>query len=272
MRAMPDASPPTNLLRSAPGAAPATTLTVLTGASRGLGAAMARQLLRPGMALLTLSRRPDPGLDAAARSAGCACSQWALDLAEPDAAVERLRAALLALADAPPARLVLLHNAALLPGPADMQAQPDEELRAALRLGLEAPLRLSAAALAASAGWGAQRQLLFVSSGLGRRAMAGSTAYCAVKAGLDHAARALALEHAQDPSTRIVSLAPGVIATDMQRQLRGADPARFAAQGRFDALHREGLLDTPEQAAAKVLAWLDRPDFGHNPVADVREA
>ncbi|MBB1160434.1 SDR family NAD(P)-dependent oxidoreductase [Aquariibacter albus] len=269
---MPALPTPTELLCSGPGARAASTLIVLTGASRGLGAAMARQLLRPGHALLTLSRRPDPGLDTAAQAAGCPCTQWSVDLAEPDAAVERLHALLLTLAAAPPARLVLLHNAALLPEPAGLHAQADEELRAALRLGLEAPLRLSAAALAASAGWGAQRQLLFISSGLGRHAMAGSTVYCAVKAGLDHAARALALEHADDPRTRVVSLAPGVIATDMQRQLREADPAHFAAQARFDALHREGLLDTPDQAAGKVLAWLDRADFGAPPVADVRAA
>lgn len=269
---MPALPPVPELLRSAPGACAASTLIVLTGASRGLGAALARQLLQPGHALLTLSRRPDPGLDTAAQAAGCPCTQWSVDLAEPDAAVDRLRTALLPLAAAPPARLVLLHNAARLPEPAKLQAQDDTDLRAALRLGLEAPLRLSAAALAASAGWGARRQVLFISSGLGRRALAGSTAYCAVKAGLDHAARALALEHADDPRTGIVSLAPGVIATDMQRQLRGADPARFAAQGRFEALHRDGLLDTPEQAAAKVLAWLARPDFGALPVADVREA
>ena len=38
-------------------------LVILTGASRGLGAAIARQLLQPGVSLLTLSRHPDATLD-----------------------------------------------------------------------------------------------------------------------------------------------------------------------------------------------------------------
>jgi NAD(P)-dependent dehydrogenase (short-subunit alcohol dehydrogenase family) len=68
----------------------------------------------------------------------------------------------------------------------------------------------------------------------------------------------------------VVSLAPGIIDTGMQVQLRGADDAAFAAQPVFDELKRSGALDTPEQAAQRVLAFLRRPDFGAEPVADVR--
>ena len=71
-----------------------------------------------------------------------------------------------------------------------------------------------------------------MSSGLGRRAMAGSAAYCAQKAGLDHFARALALEEQARPhGARVASVAPGIIDTDMQKQLRGADPQRFRGAG-----------------------------------------
>ena len=69
----------------------------------------------------------------------------------------------------------------------------------------------------------------------------------------------------------MVSLAPGVIDTDMQVQLRGGDPRRFSEQARFADLHRQGQLDSPTACAAKVLAYLDRPDFGADPVADVRQ-
>jgi hypothetical protein len=56
----------------------------------------------------------------------------------------------------------------------------------------------------------------------------------------------------------------------MQRQLRGADPTRFAAQAQFDEFHRSGALDSPATAAAKVIALLERDDYGANPVTDVR--
>ena len=36
-------------------------------------------------------------------------------------------------------------------------------------------------------------------------------------------------------------------------------------------MQSEGMLATPPVAAARVLAYLDRADFGSNPVADVRD-
>ena len=83
----------------------------------------------------------------------------------------------------------------------------------------------------------------------------------------------LALEEGmQARGARIVSLAPGVIDTDMQVQLRGADPAAFPDRERFVRLKTDDLLDSPELAAVKLLAYLDKPDFGREPVADVRDA
>ena len=126
--------------------------------------------------------------------------------------------------------------------------------------------------LRATAHWAASdRRVLFISSGLGRRAMAGSAAYCAQKAGLDHFARALALEEQGRPhGARVASVAPGIIDTDMQKQLRGADPARFREQATFAGFHSSGALDSPATAAGKLIALLEREDYGANPVADVR--
>jgi NAD(P)-dependent dehydrogenase (short-subunit alcohol dehydrogenase family) len=240
---------------------------IVTGASRGLGLAIATQLRARGARLLTLSRRPNSQLD------GPAVEQWAVDLAEPVAAAARLQAWVAALPRDALASLTLINNAAGLATPAPLAASDALELSRALRVGLEAPALLSAAFLRASNDLQVPRRLLNISSGLGRFAMAGSAAYCAVKAGLDHLSRAIALEEAARPhGAKVVSLAPGVIDTDMQVQLRSADPALFAEAARFAALKSEGRLDSAEAAAAKVLAWLDRADFGSNPVGDVRDS
>jgi NAD(P)-dependent dehydrogenase (short-subunit alcohol dehydrogenase family) len=71
---------------------------------------------------------------------------------------------------------------------------------------------------------------------------------------------------------RIVSLAPGVIDTDMQSELRAADRDGFPEGARFADLKAQGQLDSPDAAAAKVLRLLARPDFGAEPIADVRDA
>jgi len=244
-------------------------ITILTGASRGLGAAMAEQLLKPGHLLLTISRHTanlwvvrDSDLE-----------QWSVDLSDAAPAAERLQQWLVQEGERQPSSVTLINNAASLSPPGPLQADSSANLAMALRVGLEAPLLLSAAFLRATAGWAVPRRLLFISSGLGRRGMAGCATYCALKAGLDNLARALALEQAdQGNGAKVVSLAPGVFDTDMQAALRGADPGVFPEAANFLAMKNNGQLATPNDAAARVLAYLARPDFGSNAVADVRDA
>jgi len=244
-------------------------LFVLTGASRGMGAAMARQLLAPENLLLCLSRRRNTALD----TAGPGCEQWAIDLAQPVEAAERLAAWLAAQDPNAFASVTLINNAAALTRIGPIEACSDVELSSALRVGIEAPLLLSAAFLRATRSWAAFKRVLNISSGLGRRAMAGQASYCASKAGLDHLTRALALDEARRPNgAKLVSLAPGVIDTEMQQHLRAGDPAVFPELANFVGLKEKGQLTSPEDAAARVLAYLNRADFGTNPVADVRDA
>jgi NAD(P)-dependent dehydrogenase (short-subunit alcohol dehydrogenase family) len=244
-------------------------LTILTGASRGLGLAVARQRLQPGHRLLTLSRQPA----ALTAPEGAMLEQWSADLAAPALVAARLAGWLRGIDPAQLASATLINNAGVVSQLAPLGEVEADDLATALRVGLEAPTLLTAAFLRASRGWRVPRRVLLVSSGLGRRAMAGSASYCAAKAGLDHLARAVALEEAARPNgARIVSLAPGIIDTDMQVQLRNADPALFPERERFIGLKTASQLDSPEQGAAKLLAFLARSDFGSQPVADVREA
>jgi NAD(P)-dependent dehydrogenase (short-subunit alcohol dehydrogenase family) len=247
-------------------------LFIVTGASRGMGEAIAAALLVPGHLVWGLSRGRSERLQAQAAQAGGALEQWGVDLADPLPVAAKLEAALQAQPRERFAAVTLINNAALVSAPGPLQDTPAAELSAALRVGLEAVLLLSAAFVRATEGWAAERKLLNISSGLGRRAMAGAAAYCAVKAGMDHFSRAMALEQAGRPNpVKVVSLAPGVIDTGMQQQLRSADAARFPERERFVQLQSQGLLDSPEQAAAKVLAFLRRPGFGQDPVGDVRD-
>lgn len=247
-------------------------LCIVTGASRGLGAALARGLLARGAELLCLSRGLDATLQSDADAAGRRLEQWRVDLADAQPVAARVERWLEARGPAGLSGLLLINNAAVLetPGPFEMQA--DADIVRALRVGLEAPLLLSRAVLRASARWPLDRRILNISSGLGRRPLAGVATYCAIKAGLDHFSRTLAEEQAEATRpARVCALAPGIVDTGMQVQLRGADPHAFAARQVFEGFHSQGVLDTPEQAASKVIELLLSARFGADAVADVRE-
>jgi NAD(P)-dependent dehydrogenase (short-subunit alcohol dehydrogenase family) len=232
-------------------------LTLLTGASRGMGLSMARQLLSAGHTVLCISRTSAPDLDAHARHVGATVLQsWLRD----------------SEAEAPWASATLINNAGVIPQIAPLSEIEAGDLARALRVGLEAPMEITATFLRATQNWKAPRKVLNISSGLGRRAMASQAAYCAAKAGMDHFTRCLALEEALKPQgAKVCSLAPGVIDTGMQEQLRAAPAEAFPDKASFVGLKTGGSLTSPDDAAARILAYLERSDFGANPVADVRD-
>lgn len=245
-------------------------LAIVTGASRGLGRAVAQQLLHPQCKVLTLSRQPDAGLAQQAARLGADLDQWPLDVAAPEVA-PRLETWLREVPAERFDRAVLINNAGVLGRVGPIDAMDAATLAQVLRVGLEAPALLMAAFLRATRAWRARRRVLNVSSGAGRVAITGWAAYCAAKAGLDHLSRVVAQDEALLPNpAKVVSLAPGVIDTDMQAQLRESDERVFPTLQRFKDFKATGQLLAPAEAAARLIAFLDRNDFGATPVADVR--
>lgn len=236
---------------------------VVTGHRRGLGRAVADALTAAGVPVLGLARHA-PGAEGLPPGSGEVC----LDLADPAALAHWLAGPELAdfLADAETA--VLINNAGVL-RPLGLGGDLDAtEAVRAVALNVTAPLLLANAFLAASRHL-ADRRILHVSSGAARHAYAGWSVYCATKAALDRHAEALALEG--HPGLRIASVAPGVIDTGMQAEIRAADPADFPLQQRFVQLKQSGELTSPAAAAARLVDYLLGPRFGERVLSDLRD-
>ena len=250
-----------------------TRLLILTGASRGMGLAMAEQLLAPQHQLLCISRHANDALTLKAAQLKCTLTQWSLDLSDALPVTHQLAQWLQALDPSTLDSVTLINNAGVIPSIAPLSASDPVELARALRVGLEAPMLLTGAFLKATLHLQVPRKVLNISSGLGRRPMASQAAYCAAKAGMDHFTRCLALDEAHVTNgAKVCALAPGVIDTDMQTQLRSAALDDFPDRSGFAHLKQSGQLTSASEAARRVLAWLARPDFGQHPVADVRDA
>src|SRR5436309_64143 len=90
-------------------------ITIITGASRGMGLAMAEQLIDAGHDLLCISRKTNPALDERAAKAGARCEQWPHDLARATPAAQKLEAWLAAQDSGEIASATLINNAGLVP-------------------------------------------------------------------------------------------------------------------------------------------------------------
>ncbi|MGN6388765.1 MAG: SDR family oxidoreductase [Burkholderiaceae bacterium] len=237
---------------------------IVTGHSRGLGAAIAQELLSRRIAVLGVARR---GNDALAERFPTLLTQAEADLADVAALARWLDGGALArfLADAD--ATLLVNNAGTVEPVGPPGEQGTAAIARAVTLNAVAPLMLVDAVVAARPE-GATLRVAHVSSGAARNPYAGWSVYCATKAALDQHARAATLDRV--PGLRICSLAPGVIDTDMQAVLRATPLSRFPMRERFDALKADGALVSPDACAAAFVDHLLGDRFGNEPVADLR--
>ena len=237
---------------------------IVTGHTRGLGEGIARHLLARKARVLGIARTENQTL---AEEFGEALSQTRLDLADSRALLRWLDDGALAAFLNGASRPILINNAGLLQpiGPLDTQ-EPSHVARAA-SVNVSAALTLSAAFVTNTPD-AADRRILHISSGAGRKGYAGWSVYCASKAALDNHARAVALD--RTPRLRISSLAPGVIDTDMQAEIRATNEELFPDRARFAAMKRDGKLPSPDDVGGAVVEYLLAAEFGDQPVADLR--
>lgn len=242
----------------------ATTKAIVTGHSRGLGEAVAADLLQRGIAVLGLSRLPHGSL--AERYAGL-LQQTPLDLADTAQLLAWLRAGALARFVQGARCVLLINNAGTVRPMGASGILEGGQLARAVALNVTAPLLLANALVAATSGQ-TQRRVVHVSSGAARKPYAGWSVYCATKAALDMHARASLLD--QIPGLLIESVAPGVVDTDMQADIRAASEDDFPLRERFEAMKREGQLEHPSQVARKLVDHALSADFGLEPATDLR--
>lgn len=238
---------------------------VLTGHTRGLGAAIAEELLSRRIAVLALSRGRSDGL--AKRFPGF-LEQVELDLSDTAALAAWLGGGALQRFAGGGEALLLVNNAGLLQPVGPAGAQDLAQIGRTVAVNVAAPLMLASALVGAGTAT-VERRILHVSSGAARNAYPGWSVYCATKAALDHHARAVALD--QVPGVRISSVAPGVVDTDMQAEIRAASTDSFPLRERFVALKRQGQLASPQEAARKLVDYLLSEEYGQAAVTDLRE-
>ncbi len=237
---------------------------IVTGHSRGLGSALARTLLARGAGVLGLSRASEAALAAAHPQT---LQEVTLDLADSRALAEWLATGALARFTAGATQVLLINNAGLVQPIGPLGRQPGGAIAHAVALNVSAPLVLADALVAATAACG-DRRIVHISSGAARNPYAGWSVYCATKAALDMHARAVQLDAV--PGLRVASLAPGVIDTDMQVQIRASADSDFPLRERFEALKRDGQLASADDVAQRLVAHALSDAFGADPTPDLR--
>src|SRR2546423_1361261 len=237
---------------------------VVTGHSRGLGEAIAADLLARGLTVLGIARHENARLGAEFPPV----RQAALDLADSTALTRWLSTDALTQFVSGVGTALLVNNAGVLHPIGPPQTQDVEAVARAVSVNVGAALMFSAAFAGATTPR-CEGRILHVSSGAGRKPYAGWSIYCATKAAVDQHARCVALD--RTPHLLISSVAPGVIDTEMQAEIRSSTDERFPDRQRFVEMHRDKVLPSPEQTGGRLVDYALSDSFGREAVFELRD-
>lgn len=217
-------------------------LVIITGASSGLGQALAGSVPFPATVVdISRSGSETDGIE-----------HIAADLSDPGtwtgigAEIDRL------ISGHDPERAVFIHAAGSLT-PIGFAADVDSTAYAAnVLLNSAAGQVLGHLFLKAVRDREGLYQLIMISSGAANGVYPGWSSYGAGKAALNQWVRNVGAEQSERGGVQVVSIAPGVLATAMQEQIRETTAEDFPDVARFHALHEEDRLVDPMVAATKI--------------------
>ena len=220
---------------------------VVTGASKGIGRSIARTLAKDGCQVILLAR-PSNDLDEACDEIqAMSPSSFAVpcDLAQS----ESINAALRSMEEI---NIIdgIVHNAGTITPIQSMFDADDALWERNIYVNITGVQRLTKG-LHSKMKASQHCRVTTISSGAALRPLHSWSAYCISKAGLDMWSRCLAEEGANDGITSI-AIAPGIVDTDMQLEIRSSSPDDFPMVDSFAGYHRNGDLTNPDDVARKL--------------------
>lgn len=219
---------------------------IVTGISRGLGKAIVEELLERKEAVCGIGR---------SNPFGDTISFAECDLSNP----QEVNALKLTLN---PGNITLINNAGIIGEIGRISEKSTSDLEEVMQVNVFAPMAITRKV------YGLINPedtfiLVNISSGAANRSIPSWASYCASKAALNRLTENFYLEEKECMRSIIAyAVAPGVIDTDMQAEIRAASAEDFSGWNNFVRMKEEGQLYTSREAATRLLMLLDLPFSG----------
>jgi len=223
---------------------------VVTGGSRGLGAALCAEYRARGWSVIEFSRT------------GTETFSAHLDLSDPLEAAEVFSEAFVSLAELEIPEIVVISNAGMVEPIGPVENTTPKAIASHIDVNVTSAILVARAFVSVFQGHDCPKTFVNISSGAAAQGYAGWSLYCASKAALENFVQSMALEQsARDHPIRAISVNPGVMDTAMQATVRASSV--FPAVERYVRLKADGMLQAPSAVASRIADLVaSRPQAG----------
>ncbi|WP_335871590.1 (S)-benzoin forming benzil reductase [Bacillus sp. 2205SS5-2] len=233
-------------------------LAIITGASKGLGAALAFNLLEKNIGIVSISRTKNEELENFAKETSTFFQHYPCDLSQRDDTLQTMNKVISEIQQLNPDTLYLVNNAAMV-GPVEKVGNISPiELEKSLHVNILAPMLIVNLLLPTFALTSTELIVVNVSSGAAYRPISGWSVYGPTKAALNLFTETASLEQegVKNPAT-FIAFNPGIMDTDMQLEIRSSHKDSFKDVAKFQEYKEKNVLRTPTLVADKLASLLD---------------
>lgn len=236
---------------------------IITGASKGLGNALAQEYLNNNYTVYSLSRTQADNLQGV--------HQIKCDLSKLDDLQGIFSTVLTQIKNSSPTSITLINNAGSL-GLIDRIENIDyQNIIQSININYSAPILLNSLFIKETENWKITRNIRTISSGAANGAYHGWSVYCSTKAAVDRMTKVIGVEQEEKENpTHVLSIYPGVVDTGMQALIRNSSKEQFSQVERFKTMKKENQLATPKEVAQLVYQIDLDSSIENGSIVDVR--
>ena len=220
----------------------------VTGSSRGIGKSLTGTLIRNGYFVIGIARKQTINQPS--------YSHITLDLSDINAVLNF---------SFPPyedvEKLVLVNNAATLGHVSHTGHLDNTAIHTTISVNLTAPLILINKFVSSYHENSAEKVIINISTGAAFHPVDGWLLYCSSKAGLEMATHVVNEDFraTETKNFYVFSVLPGIVDTDMQREIRNVPKTHFSRREEFVGYKQSGQLRHPDEVAEKIYEIIDKP-------------
>jgi benzil reductase ((S)-benzoin forming) len=236
----------------------------ITGISRGIGKALTLKALEQNKSKVFGFSRTNPGIF------DTSFEWYHTDLSDTNE-IENFEYP--SISSYNPERIILINNAAII-GDINFSGKKDSgKIIKTYTTNIIAVSVLINKFMAIFCKYEVPKIIVNVSSGAGRHPIVSWSDYCATKSAMDMLSETIneELSFGSCQNTKIFSIAPGIVDTSMQEDIRQSGPERFPYHGTFVDYKNSGALWSPEFVADKFFEIINNPGNFNNVILDIRD-